>query len=59
MKTENSSRTEVEKNYKAHQENPGPAPEAFEEKGDEGSGRFLFVILGIIVLILVIAWIFF
>jgi len=49
----------VEEDYSAHEENPGPAPEALEKKGDERSGKFLFWILMLIVLVLVIAWIFF
>ncbi|GAA4796521.1 hypothetical protein GCM10023231_26240 [Olivibacter ginsenosidimutans] len=54
-----SSKTEIEKDYSVHKENPGPAPEALEEKGDKGSGKFLFWILVVMVIILIMAWIFF
>jgi len=57
--SKNSNKTEVEQDYPAHKENPGPAPEALKEKGDEGSGRFLFWILIAIVAVLTIAWLFF
>jgi hypothetical protein len=55
----NSSKTMAEDNYSAHKENPGPSPQALGEKSDKGSGRFLFWILFAIVLILIMAWLFF
>lgn len=55
----NSSKTRVEDDYPAHEENPGPSPQALDEKGDKGSGKFLFWILFIVLIILASAWIFF
>ncbi|MEH6308159.1 hypothetical protein RYH73_21055 [Olivibacter sp. CPCC 100613] len=51
----NSSKTEVEDDYTAHKDNPGPAPEAFE-KTDKGSGKFLFLLLALILFVLIIVW---
>lgn len=55
----NSSKTKVEEDYSAHKENPGPSPQALDEKSDKGSGKLLFWTLFIIVMILTIAWLFF
>jgi len=55
----NSSKTMAEDNYSANKENPGPSPQALGEKSDKGSGKFLFWILFAIVMILIVAWLFF
>lgn len=54
----NSSKTEIEDNYSAHQDNPGPAPQALKEKPDKNVGRFLGWLLAIIALVLGLIWLF-
>lgn len=54
----NSSKTEIEEDYSANQDNPGPAPQALKEKPDKNVGRFLFRLLIIIAFILILIWLF-
>ena len=50
----------IEHNYAAHQNDPGPAPEAINEKDEEGAGKAMKWIIPIIILILfLIFWILF
>ncbi|WP_134090602.1 hypothetical protein [Olivibacter sp. XZL3] len=51
----NSSKTQVEEDYIANKENPGPAPEAFE-KTDKSAGWLLFWVLTLIVVVLTVVW---
>lgn len=52
----NSSKTAIETDYSAHQENPGPSKEAVEEKDDRSVGNTIKWVIAIAVLILVIAY---
>jgi len=53
---ENSSKTRVETDYAAHEENPGPAKEAVEERNDKGASKVLNWAILIAVVILIIAY---
>ena len=49
----------VEHDYNAHQQNPGPSPEAVEEKDENGGGLALKWVIPIAVIALLIVWFFF
>ena len=50
----------VEHNYPAHENDPGPAPEVFNEEDKDGAGKAMKWIIPIVILILfIIYWIMF
>lgn len=55
----NSTKVKVETDYSAHEENPGPAKKALEEKNDKGVGNTIKWVILIAVIALAIAYFFF
>lgn len=50
----------IEHNYSAHENDPGPAPEAINEEDKDGAGKVMKWIIPIVILILfLIYWIMF
>jgi len=56
---ENSTKTTIEDNYAAHEENPGPAKEAVTEKDDKKVGFTMHWVIIIAIIALIIAYFFF
>lgn len=46
----------VENDYKQHENNPGPAPTAVNERDDKGAGPAMKWIIPIVVVILIVIW---
>lgn len=47
----------VEHDYNAHQDDPGPAPEAMEKKGDAPAAKTMnWIILIIIIILFIVYW---
>lgn len=55
----NSTKIKVETDYSSHEENPGPAKKAVEEKSDKGVGNTIKWVILIAVIALTIAYFFF
>jgi hypothetical protein len=50
----------IEHNYAAHENDPGPAPEAINEEDKDGAGKAMKWIIPIVILILfIIYWVMF
>lgn len=46
----------VEQDYKKHEDNPGPSPEAVHEENDKGAGPVMKWLIPILILIMLIYW---
>ncbi len=56
---ESSPHPKGEQDYHSHQENPGPAPEALEEKDDKPAGNTIKWAIVIAIIILLIIFLFY
>ncbi len=56
-RTDRDGRPEAEDNYAAHEENPGPSPEAINEPNDRPASNTIWV--AVIVAIIIMALIYF
>ncbi|GAA4778952.1 hypothetical protein GCM10023231_01990 [Olivibacter ginsenosidimutans] len=55
----NSTKTTVETDYAAHEENPGPPKVAIEEKNDKGASNVMnWVILMVVIVLLIVYFLF-
>jgi len=53
---ENSTKTSMETDYAAHEENPGPPKVAIKEKNDKGASNVMNWAIVIAIVVLVIAY---
>lgn len=53
---ENSTKTSVETDYAAHEENPGPSEAAIKEKSDKGASKVMNWAIVIAIIALIIAY---